>query len=149
MHTQQTDTEQTLALRFSANPSSDSALHRHLYHNGSNGSMSVALRLQFQSHPRCNLTTRKSGIYTKQCLFFSFDTKFIYYIPLLLDADKRETVYENKSTALDRQKQTNCYKMIEARRDSNIILLSRCGTLSLCLHKMGAVIFCSSSHHSA
>ena len=65
--------------------------------------MNVALRLKFQTDPRCNLVVRKSNEYTKEhqdflfiCLFY---TKFIRHYLFLMVADKRETEYENKLTA--------------------------------------------------
>ena len=46
------------------------------------------------------MNTQKSGV-------FLFDKKFICHHPFLVVAEKRETEYENKSTALDRQREIN------------------------------------------
>ena len=65
--------------------------------------MSVALCFMFQSDPGCNLTKRKSDKHSKHRLFFSFDTKFICQHS---DGRQQSTEYENKSTILDKVKQT-------------------------------------------
>ena len=104
--------------------------------------MNVALCLKFQPDPRCNLTVIK----TENTAFFSFDTKFICYHPFLGVANKRETEYENKSTALDRQRETNCHRTIEADTDIDIIFLVCCcsslGTQLASLGSPGPVCWC-------
>ena len=53
--------------------------------------------------------------------FFLFDTKFICHHLFLVVADKRETKYENKSTALDTQREINRH---EKREKTQILILS-------------------------
>ena len=62
---------------FLTDPCNAMVLHRHLYHHGSNGSMSVAVCLKFQLDLRCNLTMRKSDEHTKHCLGLRIQ-KFIH-----------------------------------------------------------------------
>ena len=49
------------------------------------------------------------------CLLFSFDTKLICYHLLFMVANKRKIECENKSSTLDRQRETNCHEKRESR----------------------------------
>ena len=95
--------------------------HGHLHHHGSNGSMSVALRLKFQLDIHRNLTWEKMTN-TRNTSASSFDMKFICYHPFPVVADKRETKYENESTAFDRQREIDHHEKRE-RANTNLDII--------------------------
>ena len=66
--------------------------------------------------------------------FFSSDTKFIYYYPSLVAANKRETEYGNKSTALERTE----------RADTELDIIFLVFSCSSCMRLLAGSVFTAS-----
>ena len=125
--------------------------HRHFHHHGSNGSVSVALCLKFQSNLHCNIAE-----HTKHCLGLLIQ-EFICTVVI----EKRETEYEKWVNCLSQTERKNLVRREIADIEPDIIFLVFCCSSCTCLptssslhsfavgvrllHRAHPKIFCPSS----
>ena len=141
-----------VTLQFTNTTTRHRRLHRYVF----NGSMSVALRLKFQSDPRCNLAWEK---WRKHKTSSSFsNTKVYSLVSLLVVIEKRETESEKLVHRFTRHKTLYGERVSEREQTQTLILsvVALARACSLCLSSqlcsvceissqsssiMGAVIF--------
>ena len=117
---------------FLADPCSTMALHWHLYHHGSNRSMSVALLLKCQLNPRCNFAVKKVMNTQNTVLVCSYKSLFTI-THLCSHQEERNRVWKMSQTFwLDREKY-NVMRKERADTDLDIIFLVFCCTSRTCL----------------